>query len=82
MSIQSVGHTLYVALFGGIGRGGPEVVSFPVRPEARPTPVLTGFAAPVVALGIDGGRILTGDSPAISTKRRCRGRGARGPPAY
>lgn len=61
MGIQAVGQTLYVALFGGIGKSGPEVVSIPVRRNARPTPVLRGFAAPVLALGIFDGALYAGD---------------------
>jgi hypothetical protein len=58
--IQGVGTTLYVALFGGLGKG-PEVVSMPAKAGAKPTPVLTGYAAPVVSLGITGKTIYTGD---------------------
>jgi hypothetical protein len=60
MGIQAVGTTLYVALFGGLGKG-PEVVSMPAKADAKPTPVLTGYAAPVVSLGISGKTIYTGD---------------------
>jgi hypothetical protein len=48
MGINAVGNTLYVALFGGTGKG-PEVVSIPARRGGQATPVLTGYAAPVVA---------------------------------
>jgi glucose/arabinose dehydrogenase len=61
MGIQAVGNTLYVALFGGIGKSGPEVVTLPAKSGAKPTPFLTGFAAPVVALGISGGFLYAGD---------------------
>lgn len=61
MGIQGVGSTLYVALFGGIGKSGPEVVKFAAKANAKPTPVLTGYAAPVVALGIAGKKLYTGD---------------------
>lgn len=60
MGIQAVGNTLYVALFGGTGKG-PEVASFPAHRGAKPTPVLTGYAAPVVGLGINNGSLYTGD---------------------
>jgi glucose/arabinose dehydrogenase len=60
MGINAVGNTLYVALFGGTGKG-PEVVSIPARRGGKPTPVLTGYAAPVVALGINQGNLFTGD---------------------
>jgi hypothetical protein len=61
MGIQAVGTTLYVALFGGIGKSGPEVVTIPARRGGKPTPFLTGFAAPVVAVGISGGFLYAGD---------------------
>jgi glucose/arabinose dehydrogenase len=61
MGIQAVGNTLYVALFGGIGKSGPEVVTIPAQAGAKPTPFLTGFAAPVVAVGISGGALYAGD---------------------
>lgn len=60
MGLAAVGRTLYVALFGGIGDSGPEVVSMTPRGK-RITPVLTGFAAPVVALGIFDGTLYAGD---------------------
>ncbi|MCW3064183.1 MAG: Glucose/sorbosone dehydrogenase-like protein [Solirubrobacterales bacterium] len=61
MGIQAVGDTLYVALFGGIRKSGPEVVTIPAKAGAKPTPFLTGFAAPVVAVGISGGALYAGD---------------------
>jgi glucose/arabinose dehydrogenase len=61
MGIQAVGNTLYVALFGGIGKSGPEVVTIPAKSGAKPTPFLTGFVAPVVAVGISGGALYAGD---------------------
>jgi hypothetical protein len=57
--ITHKGSTLYVALFNGTGRG-PEVVSLPAR-GGRFKPVLTGFAAPVVAVGYSGGYLYVGD---------------------
>lgn len=59
--IQAVGTTLYVALFGGIGKSGPEVVTIPARKGGKPTPVLTGFAAPVVSVGVANGMLYAGD---------------------
>jgi hypothetical protein len=50
---------LFVALFGGTGKG-PEVISMPLA-GGRFAPALTGFVAPVVALGAHGGRIYVGD---------------------
>ena len=54
MGIGSIGKTIYVALFGK-----QEVDRFKVG--AKPKPFLTGFAAPVVALGVDRGWVYTGD---------------------
>lgn len=61
MGIQSRGHTLYVALFGGIAKSGPEVVTVPARQGAKPKPLVTGFPAPVVALGLSHGTLYAGD---------------------
>jgi glucose/arabinose dehydrogenase len=57
--IAAGGSTLYVALFSGAGRG-PEVVSLPAR-GGKSTRVLTGFAAPVVAVGVSAGYLYAGD---------------------
>jgi glucose/arabinose dehydrogenase len=62
MGIDAIGKRLYVALFGRLRKQGPEVVSISSsNRKARPKPVLTGFAAPVVALGTYAGRVYTGD---------------------
>ena len=58
MGIGSIGNTLYVSLFGGTGKG-PEVIEMSER--GQPQPLLTGFAAPVIALGINQGNIYVGD---------------------
>jgi hypothetical protein len=50
---------LYIGLFNGTGRG-PEVVAMPPGGGA-PRPFLTGFAAPVVAVGESGGAVYAGD---------------------
>jgi glucose/arabinose dehydrogenase len=55
MGIASVGKTIYVALFGRL-----EVDRFAVDGGKR-KPVLTGFAAPVVGLGIHKGWLYAGD---------------------
>jgi glucose/arabinose dehydrogenase len=60
MGIGTAGNTLYVALFGGIGKSGPEVVTIPAR-GGKPKPFLTGFVAPVVALGVHDGAVYAGD---------------------
>ena len=59
MGIGAIGQRLYVALFGGLGQG-PAVVSLSAKGGA-PTPVLTGYAAPVVAVGTNGGWVYSGD---------------------
>jgi len=58
MGIGAIGKTLYVSLFGGTGKG-PEVVE--MSEKGQPQPLLTGFAAPVIALGINQGSIYVGD---------------------
>jgi glucose/arabinose dehydrogenase len=58
MGIGSIGKTLYVALFSGTGKG-PEVVE--MSEKGQPQPLLTGFAAPVVGLGVDESSIYVGD---------------------
>jgi glucose/arabinose dehydrogenase len=58
MGIGSIGKTLYVSLFGGTGKG-PEVVE--MSEKGQPRPLLTGFAAPVIALGVNEGNVYVGD---------------------
>lgn len=62
MGIGVIGQRIYLALFTGTGRG-PQVVSIPRDGGERvtPTPLLSGFAAPVVALGTHAGQIYAGD---------------------
>jgi glucose/arabinose dehydrogenase len=50
---------LYVALYGGLGKG-PVVASMPPG-GGRPVPFLSGFPAPVIALGTAGDRLYAGD---------------------
>jgi glucose/arabinose dehydrogenase len=59
MGLGVLGRNLYVALFGGTGKG-PEVVSIPTS-GGRRARVLTGFPGPVVALGVHGGKVYVGD---------------------
>ena len=59
MGLGAIGSKLYVALFGGTGKG-PEVVSIPAA-GGTPTPLLTGFVAPVVALNTHAGKVYVGD---------------------
>jgi glucose/arabinose dehydrogenase len=60
MGLGAIGDRLYLALFTGTGRG-PEVVSIPLKGGGRTTPLLTRFAAPVVALGTHDGYVYAGD---------------------
>jgi glucose/arabinose dehydrogenase len=50
---------LYIALYGGLGKGS-EVVSMP-EAGGRLTPFLTGYSASVIAVGAVGGTLYTGD---------------------
>jgi glucose/arabinose dehydrogenase len=59
MGIGAIGETLYVALFGGTGQGS-EVGSI-LAAGGAVKPLLTGFAAPVVALAANAGSIYVGD---------------------
>ena len=59
MGLGAIGKRLYVALFGGLGTG-PEVVSVPLG-GGKATPFLTGYVAPVLAIGVHNGWLYTGD---------------------
>ena len=59
MGLGALGGKLYIALFGGTGKG-PEVVSMP-QSGGKFKPLLTGFVAPVVALGVHAGKLYVGD---------------------
>jgi glucose/arabinose dehydrogenase len=59
MGIDSIGKTLYVALFHGTGKG-PEVVTIPLK-SGKPKPFVTGFGEPIIALGIHNGIVYVGD---------------------
>jgi hypothetical protein len=61
MGIQAVGNQLFVVLFNGIGKSGPEVVTMPAKRGAKPKPFVKGFGAPIVGLGIIGGQMYIGD---------------------
>jgi glucose/arabinose dehydrogenase len=60
MGIGAIGRTLYVSLFGGLANHKPVVVSIPAG-GGRPKPLLQGFVAPVVALGVHAGMVYVGD---------------------
>jgi len=59
MGLGYLNGKVYVALYGGLGKG-PVVVSMPPS-GGRPTPFMSGFPSPVIALGIAGGNLYTGD---------------------
>ena len=60
MWIGSIGQTLYVALFQGLQKEKPVVVSMPVA-GGTPTPFVSGFVAPVVALNTNANYVYFGD---------------------
>jgi glucose/arabinose dehydrogenase len=60
MGIGATSSRIYVALFSGL-HGKPEVVSLPVG-GGSPTPVVTRFSSPIIALATIGGRIYVGDA--------------------
>jgi glucose/arabinose dehydrogenase len=59
MGISPIGQTLYVALFGGRA-GKPEVVSMNTNGKQIKT-FLSGYVAPVLAVGTRKGNVYTGD---------------------
>src|SRR5215471_3663991 len=63
MGIAYLKGKVYVALYGGLGNG-PVVVSMPPR-GGKPTPFLSGFPAPVIALGTAGGKLYVGDQSGV-----------------
>jgi glucose/arabinose dehydrogenase len=63
MGLGYLNGKLYVALYGGLGKG-PVVVSMPPS-GGTPTPFLSGFPAPVIALGTAGGNLYTGDQSGV-----------------
>jgi hypothetical protein len=54
---------VYVALYGGLGKG-PVVVSMPPT-GGKPKVFLSGFPAPVIALGTVGGSLYAGDQSGV-----------------
>lgn len=63
MGLGYLNGKLYVALYGGLGKG-PVVVSMPPS-GGTPTPFLSGFRAPVIALGTAGGNLYIGDQSGV-----------------
>jgi len=59
MGISPIGQTLYVALFGGLGNG-PVVASMNTAGK-QIKPFLSGYVAPVLAVGTRRGFVYTGD---------------------
>ena len=45
----------------GIGKSRPEIVTMSPRQGAKPKPLITGFPAPVVALGLSNVTLYAGD---------------------
>ena len=60
MGISPIGRTLYVALFGGLTPEHPVVVSMNTAGK-QITPFLSGYVAPVLAVGTRRGFVYTGD---------------------
>jgi glucose/arabinose dehydrogenase len=63
MGLGYLNGKLYVALYGGLGKG-PVVVSMPPS-GGTPTPFLSGFPAGVIALGTAGRNLYTGDQSGV-----------------
>jgi glucose/arabinose dehydrogenase len=59
MGLAYLNGKVYIALYGGLGSG-PVVVSMPPG-GGRATPFLSGFPAPVIALGTRSGDLYAGD---------------------
>jgi len=60
MGIGSIGQTLYVALFQGLQKDKPVLVSMPVA-GGTPAVFVSGFVAPVVALNTNANYVYFGD---------------------
>jgi glucose/arabinose dehydrogenase len=58
MGLGYLNGKVYIALYGGLGKG-PVVVSMPPG-GGTPTPFLSGFPAPVIAVGIAAGKLYAG----------------------
>ena len=63
MGLGYLNGKLYIALYGGLGKG-PVVVSMPPG-GGTPTPFLSGFPAGVIALGTAGGSLYAGDQSGV-----------------
>jgi hypothetical protein len=62
MGLAIIGKTLYMTSFAGPGGKGPggEVLSMPLS-GGKAKPVLTGFVAPTVGLGVNAGKLYVGE---------------------
>jgi hypothetical protein len=62
MGLAIIGKTLYMTSFMGLGAKGPggEVLSMPLK-GGKLTPVVKGFVAPTVGLGVHGGSLYIGE---------------------
>src|SRR5262245_12048245 len=63
MGLGYLNGKVYVALYGGLGKG-PVVVSMPPV-GGTPTPFVSGFPARVIALGTAGGSLYIGDQSGV-----------------
>jgi glucose/arabinose dehydrogenase len=63
MGLGYLNGKVYVALYGGLGKG-PVVVSMPPS-GGTPKPFLSGFPAGVIALGTAGGNLYAGDQSGV-----------------
>ena len=63
MGLGYLNGKVYIALYGGLGKG-PVVVSMSPK-GGKPTPFLSGFPAPVIALGTARGSLYTGDQSGV-----------------
>lgn len=60
MGIGAIGSKLYVALFGGTAKAGPQVMTMKTDGTAI-KPFMTGFVAPVLSVHAHGGFLYVGD---------------------
>jgi glucose/arabinose dehydrogenase len=63
MGLGYLNGKVYIALYGGLGKGSA-VVSMPPN-GGPPTPFLSGFPARVIALGTDGSTLYVGDQSGV-----------------
>jgi glucose/arabinose dehydrogenase len=63
MGLGYLNGKVYIALYGGLGKG-PVVVSMPPK-GGKPTPFVSGFPAGVIALGTARGSLYAGDQSGV-----------------